>query len=199
MTTSCNNETNVLTIVPQSGTKSMSIIVGAETNHDVKKGTAEFGYSFKGEDPAFAVEKRTQDAAAKTFEELEKAHIEDFAALTGRFELSLPDTLNSSRLETSNLIRRYGADDTRGDPYLESLLFDYGNYLFISSSRPGSLPPNLQGRWADNITASWSADYHANINGQMNHWMADQTGLTDLQSSLGLHGQYLGSTRKRDR
>jgi alpha-L-fucosidase 2 len=184
VTTSCNNETNVMTVVPQARTKFVAIVVGAETNYDAKKGTIEYGYSFKGDDPALAVEIRTQNAASKTYNELKTAHAEDFAALTGRFELSLPDTFNSSHLETSNLTRRYSANNTHGDPYLESLLFDYGNYLFISSSRPGSLPPNLQGRWADNIMASWSADYHANINVQMNHWMADQTGLTDLQSPL---------------
>jgi alpha-L-fucosidase 2 len=155
VTASCNNEGNDLTIVPQSGTKSVSIVVGAETNYDAKKGAAKFGYSFKGQDPAPAVEKCTQDAATKTFEELDKAHVEDFAALTGRFELSLPDTLNSSRLEISNLTRRYSDNDTRGDAYLRSLLFDYGNYLFISSSRPGSLPPNLQGRWAESGNVRW--------------------------------------------
>lgn len=180
----CEDSTSVLTIEPQSGTTSVGIIIGAETNYDAKKGTARYGYSFKGEDPGPAVEARTLKAAAKTLQELQTAHVEDFSTLTSRFELSLPDTLNSAQLETSDLTRRYNANVTTGDPYLESLLFDYGNYLFISSSRPGSLPPSLQGRWADNITASWSSDYHANINLQMNHWMADQTGLTDLQSPL---------------
>jgi alpha-L-fucosidase 2 len=182
--TSCDNATCVLFVTPQNGTRSVSIVVGAETNYDATKGTAAFGYSFRGEDPAATVEERTSKAVAKTFTELRNAHVQDFASLTGRFELSLSDPLGSVKIPTAEIIARYNASISTGDPFLESLLFDYANYLFISSSRPGSLPPNLQGRWSDNVTASWSADYHANINVQMNHWTADQTGLTDLQSPL---------------
>jgi alpha-L-fucosidase 2 len=116
--------------------------------------------------------------------ELRDAHVKDFASLTSRFELDLPDSLDSAKAPTAEIIARYSASIATGDSYFESLLFDYANYLFVSSSRPGSLPPNLQGRWSENVTASWSADYHANINIQMNHWTADQTGLTDLQSPL---------------
>ncbi|KZM26854.1 alpha-L-fucosidase [Ascochyta rabiei] len=182
--TSCTNSTGTLNIVPGNGTTSIAIVVGAGTNYDAKKGTAEFGYSFRGEDPGPAVEANTRAAAAKTLENLLKSHIEDFLSLTGCFSLSLPDPLNSAETPTSELIARYNAKDTTGDPYLENLLFDYANYLFISASRPGSLPPNLQGRWSEGLGAAWSGDYHANINLQMNHWTADQTGLTDLQSPL---------------
>lgn len=177
-------ENNTLTISPQSGVKSVSIVVGAETNYDAKKGTAEFGYSYRGEDPGPIVDSTTKAAATKTLDELKRAHVEDFTSLTGRFELSLPDPLNSAVIETAEIIERYDVSNANGDPYLESFIFDYANYLLISSSRPGCLPPNLQGRWSEGVTAAWSADYHANINIQMNHWTADQAGLTDLQSPL---------------
>ena len=72
----------------------------------------------------------------------------------------------------------------QGDPYVESLLFDYARHLFISSSREDSLPPNLQGVWTDQVESAWSGDYHANINLQMNHWFADQTGIGALQEAL---------------
>jgi alpha-L-fucosidase 2 len=182
--TSCANGTSILSIIPKSGIKSVSIIVGAETNYDDSKGTAQFGYSFRGEDPSLAVEDRTRKAATKTPFQLKDAHVKDSASLTSRFELHLPDSTNSSQTQTAELIARYNAANATDNPYLENLLFDYANYLFISSSRPGSLPPNLQDRWSENVTASWSADYHANISVQMNHWTADQTGLTDLQSPL---------------
>jgi hypothetical protein len=78
--------------------------------------------------------------------------VKDFASLTGRFELDLPDPLDSAKAPTAEIIARYSASIATGDPYLESLLFDYANYLFVSSSRPGSLPPNLQGRWSENVT-----------------------------------------------
>jgi hypothetical protein len=72
----------------------------------------------------------------------------------------------------------------QGDPYVESLLFDYARHLFVSSSRDDSLPPNLQGVWTDQIESAWSGDYHANINLEMNHWFADQTGIGTLQTAL---------------
>jgi alpha-L-fucosidase 2 len=170
--TTFNNGT--LEVIPGDGTTSVTIVVGAGTNYDPKKGTAEFGYSFKGEDPGPTVEATTRAAAAKTLDALNKAHVEDFTSLTGRFSLSLPDPYNSTDTPTSELIARYNSDDTAGDPFLESLLFDYANYLFVSASRPGSLPPNLQGRWSEGLDASWSADYHANINLQMNHVSASK-------------------------
>ncbi|KNG44481.1 glycoside hydrolase family 95 protein [Stemphylium lycopersici] len=181
--TRCSSS-GLMIITPINGTKSLTMIVSAETNYDIKKGTAEYGYSFRGEDPGPAVEFTTQKAAAKTLEELTTSHTKDFTSLTSRFELSLPDPLDSSQTPTSELVARYDSSSTSGDPYLENLLFDYAQYLFISSSRPGSLPPNLQGRWSEGLYAAWSADYHANINLQMNHWTADQTGLTDLQGPL---------------
>ncbi|KAF3032418.1 hypothetical protein E8E12_000187 [Didymella heteroderae] len=180
--TTCSKGT--LSILPSNGTTSVAIVVGAGTDYDSWKGTAEFGYSFRGEDPGPTVEATTQAAATKTFDALVKAHIEDFRSLTGRFSLLLPDPLNSADAPTSELIARYNSNDIAGDPFLENILFDYANYLFISASRSGSLPPNLQGRWSEGLEAAWSADYHANINLQMNHWTPDQTGLTDLQSPL---------------
>jgi alpha-L-fucosidase 2 len=182
--TRCDSSTNLLTIASGNSTNSVTIVLGAETNYDAKKGTRESDYSFRGEDPGPAVEATTSNAAAKTISGLLKRHVDDFTSLTGRFTLSLPDPLKSSQTPTSEVIARYNANNTAGDPYIENLLFDYAQYLFISSSRPGSLPPNLQGRWSEGLWAAWSADYHANINLQMNHWTADQTGLTDLQSPL---------------
>lgn len=70
------------------------------------------------------------------------------------------------------------------DPYLESMQLDYGRYLFVSSSRNGTMPPNLQGKWAYSLSNAWGADYHVDINLQMNHWVTDQTGLGEIQTPL---------------
>lgn len=75
-------------------------------------------------------------------------------------------------------------DAADGGSYVESLLFDYARHLFISSSRETSLPPNLQGVWADGTSTAWSGDYHTNINLQMNHWFVNQVGLGNLQTAL---------------
>jgi len=66
------------------------------------------------------------------------------------------------------------------DPGLTELYFDYGRYLLICSSRPGTLPANLQGIWNEHIEAPWNADYHTNINLQMNYWPAEVTNLSEL-------------------
>lgn len=66
------------------------------------------------------------------------------------------------------------------DPGLEALMFQYGRYLLIGSSRPGGMPANLQGVWSKDIETPWQGDYHTNINLQMNYWPAESTNLSEL-------------------
>jgi alpha-L-fucosidase 2 len=179
--TSCNSRTGTLTIVSGSA-KSIDLIIGGDTNYDQKKGNAENNYSFKGVDPGPKVEKITSQAAARSVKELRAEHIKDYTALSEVFSLNLPDTAGSEGLEMSELIDNY--DISVGDPYLESLLFEYGRYLLIGSSRPGTLPSNLLGKWSELLTGPWSSDYHLDINLQMNYWHADITGLGDVQDAL---------------
>lgn len=180
----CSPGGGTLNITPMNGTQTVTVVVAAGTNYDAKMGNAESGYSFRGDLPGAQVAATIASVVAQDVHSLRTRHLTDFKNLTGQFTLSLPDTLGSANTETATLISQYNSSDVGGDPFLESLLFDYGRYLFISSSRPGSLPPNLQGRWCETLGAAWSGDYHANINLQMNHWLADQTGLSDLQSPL---------------
>lgn len=70
------------------------------------------------------------------------------------------------------------------DPQLEALFYQYGRYLLISSSRPGSLPANLQGIWNDSFTPPWESDYHLNINLQMNYWIAETGNLPECHEPL---------------
>jgi len=70
------------------------------------------------------------------------------------------------------------------DPALATLYFNFGRYLLISSSRPGTMPANLQGIWNEHIEAPWNADYHLNINLQMNYWPAEVTNLSELHEPL---------------
>lgn len=70
------------------------------------------------------------------------------------------------------------------DPAMAEAYFNFGRYLLIASSRPGSLPANLQGIWADGFSLPWSSDYHININLQMNYWPSEVCGLGALQSPL---------------
>ena len=107
-----------------------------------------------------------------------KAHME----LYGRAGLSIASDTPSSFLPTDRRLSVYA--DGAKDNSLAALYYNYGRYLLISSTRPGSLPPNLQGLWADTYQTPWNGDYHTNINVQMNHWIAEQGNLSELHLPL---------------
>lgn len=88
----------------------------------------------------------------------------------------------SENLPTDERINAY-RDGSR-DNCLAALYYNYGRYLLIGSTRPGSLPPNLQGLWANTFQTPWNGDYHTNINVQMNHWIAEQGNLAELHEPL---------------
>jgi len=178
-TTDCSPD-GALTVSPS--TTNMTIVWTAGTNYNASAGNAASNFSFRGADPGSAVSSTVAKAVAKSPASLMENHLADFTPLANSFTLDLPDTAGSADIETSQLYTRYATNTS--DPYLESLQFDYGRYLFISSSRDGSLPPNLQGKWAYSLTNAWSADYHVDINLQMNHWGVDQVGLGGLQNPL---------------
>ncbi len=109
-----------------------------------------------------------------------QSHIAAHRALYDRVSLTLPATENDT-LPTNERILRFAEKDS---PALAALYYNYGRYLLISSTRPGSLPPNLQGLWATGIQTPWNGDYHTNINIQMNHWPLEQAGLSELYQPL---------------
>ncbi len=110
-----------------------------------------------------------------------EAHVADHQALFNRVAISLtseqPDSLPTD-------VRLQRIKEGAVDPGLEALLFQYGRYLLIGSSRQGTNPANLQGLWNQHIEAPWNADYHLNINLQMNYWLADVTNLSELNQPL---------------
>ncbi|KAL1861432.1 hypothetical protein VTK73DRAFT_7114 [Phialemonium thermophilum] len=171
-------------VVPSDETRrSVTFVIGAGTDYDQKHGNAASRYSFKGRDPRAYVEGTTSAAASRSYETLESRHVDDYRSLQGRFTLQLPDPHNSSATETAALFSRYRSADA-GDPFLEGLLFELSRHLLVSSSRENSLPANLQGRWTEQLDPAWSSDYHANINLQMNYWIANPLGLAHTQQAL---------------
>ncbi|KAI8625528.1 glycoside hydrolase family 95 protein [Xylariaceae sp. FL1651] len=186
-----------LVITSAQGEKSQTVVIAAGTDYDQTKGTAENDYSFRGEDPTSAVNAATTKALSKNYEELIARHLNDYQALQGAFHLELPDIKNSSALETAVVFSNYNWTDS-GDPFLESLLFDYSRHLIISSSRDNSMPANLQGRWTEMLDPAWSADYHANINLQMNYWGTEQTGLGATEDALWNYMQNTWAPRGAD-
>lgn len=123
-------------------------------------------------------------ASEKTFDDLLQRHYQDYAGLFQRTVFEVNPSFNTEvrKLSTPERIARYrtGAPDYE----LESLYYQFGRYLLISSSRPGDLPANLQGIWHNNIDGPWRIDYHNNINVQMNYWPACPTNLAECEWPL---------------
>ena len=134
---------------------------------------------YKGEDPHQLVSELVGKASEKTYEELKETHIKDYKELFDRVKLDL--NCEDSGLPTNEIITSY-KPETGGE--LECLVFNYGRYLLISSSRKNALPANLQGIWNDTNKPAWCGDYHFNINLQMNYWGAEVTNLTECSDSL---------------
>lgn len=111
---------------------------------------------------------------------MKDSHIAAHRSLYDRVSLTLPATADDS-LPTDERIIRFADHES---PALAALYYNYGRYLLISSTRPGSLPPNLQGLWANGISTPWNGDYHTNINIQMNHWPLEQAALSELYQPL---------------
>lgn len=114
----------------------------------------------------------------KSYSQLKEAHLADYQPLFNRVALDLGADKKAQRLPTDE--RLQAMKEGGRDSQLETLYFQFGRYLLISSSRPGTLPANLQGKWSPYLKAPWSSDYHLNINFQMNYWPAMTTNLAEM-------------------
>ncbi|MEE8472519.1 MAG: glycoside hydrolase family 95 protein, partial [Dehalococcoidia bacterium] len=137
--------------------------------------------SYWGDDPALVTARTLAAANRLTPEALLMAHETDHRELMERVRLDLGGETQSQRPTDERL---QAVMDGGADPQLAALYFQYGRYLLIGSSRPGSLPANLQGIWADGLAPPWNADYHININLQMNYWPAEVTNLAETHEPL---------------
>lgn len=139
---------------------------------------------YRGTAPLPKVERTLDAASAKGYEALLAAHINDHSALFGRVVLDIGQKMPN--LPTPQLLKQHnsGAAPVEASRALENLYFQYGRYLLISSSRDGSLPANLQGVWNHSKHPPWNADYHVNINLQMNYWPAEVTNLSETTGPL---------------
>jgi alpha-L-fucosidase 2 len=132
--------------------------------------------SYRGDNPHAVCEKQLAAAAKKPYAELLADHVAEHRRLFRRCGLDL-GAGDAARLPTDERL----AAVKRGefDPHLVAQYFQFGRYLLISCSRPGCMPSNLQGLWADGLKPPWNADYHVNINIQMNYWPAELTNLSE--------------------
>lgn len=109
-----------------------------------------------------------------------KAHIEKYQKYFKRVSLDL-GTTEQAKKTTDTRIKEF---ETTSDPDLVALYFQFGRYLLISSSQPGTQPANLQGIWNYQLNPAWDSKYTVNINTEMNYWPAENTNLTEMHEPL---------------
>ena len=131
-------------------------------------------------DPATRVSATLARSSNKTYEELLAEHQADHRALFRRVALDLGRT-PAAELTTD---KRIAAFSDGKDPQLAALLFQYGRYLLIGSSRAGGQPANLQGIWNESLRPPWDSKYTCNINTEMNYWPAETTNLAPCHEAL---------------
>ena len=136
--------------------------------------------AYVGVDPQSTTANWMNAAKGMAYRKLMARHLDDYRPIFSRVGLTLGDNTATSADDCKATPERL-ADYRKGvaDHYLETLYFQYGRYLLIASSRAGNLPANLQGLWLANTDAPWHADYHNNINIQMNYWPVMQAGLEE--------------------
>lgn len=167
------------------GTRAVTLILSAATDY-LPQPPLYKGHDYRGLDKnvlAFADD--------KGYDALLAEHREDYQPLYQRVRLHL-DWNDSEATKEKSKIRANMPTDERIQAYakdqsdlgLETLFFNYGRYLLISSSRPGSLPANLQGKWNDSLRPAWASDYHFNINIQMIYWPAEVANLAETHQPL---------------
>lgn len=133
---------------------------------------------YRGVHPHAQIQRRMDAAVAKPFTRLQAEHRADYQSLFNRVNLTIGQAAQTQ--PTPALLAQYKKGNATLDRTLEATYFHFGRYLLIASSRAGSLPANLQGVWNNSITPPWNADYHVNINLQMNYWLAETTNLPEL-------------------
>lgn len=139
--------------------------------------------SFRFDDPAETCLARLEQVSAWSYEQLRVRHADDCRTLFNRVDIRLGKTNEElERLPTDVRLERIKRGEE--DHGLIALYFQFGRYLLIASSRPGSLPANLQGIWNKHVTPPWDSKYTININTQMNYWLAETCNLPECHEPL---------------
>ena len=136
---------------------------------------------FKGLDYKTISNQSIEKASGKTFRKLRDAHVKEYQQYFNRLRLNLTHE-DIIPIPTNERIKRFKKNQT--DLHLIELIFQFRRYLLISSSRPGTMPANLQGIWAHKINTAWNSDYHTDVNVQMNYWPSEVTNLSEMHLPL---------------
>lgn len=159
-----------------TGADEVILLFSAETNYD-----GNVPRERKVTDPVAMTRQVVDAATGKSYETLRAAHVREHRSWFDRCSLVLGES-QAAAMATDERLLAFARGGK--DPALTALYFNYGRYLLIASSRPGTLPANLQGIWAEKIATPWNGDWHLDINVQMNYWPAELTGLGECHLPL---------------
>jgi len=186
--------------------KDLEIILVADTNYKQS-----LQAQWRGGSVPPLLKKRLTAASQKDFKTLKKSHIDDYQSYYNRVKIDLGTTPDKiSQLPTNQRLKLFQKEfkaikqspPVSPDVDLQELIANYGRYLMISSSRPGTLPANLQGIWNWSNSPPWESDYHSNINIQMNYWLTESNNLADCHTAfldfiIAMRESYLTTTKQR--
>jgi alpha-L-fucosidase 2 len=131
-------------------------------------------------DPLAICHKALRSINDKTYREIKAAHTKEYQKYFNTFSINLGNSENE-KLPTEERIEKFASSN---DPALVALYLQYGRYLLISSSRPGTYPANLQGIWNDKLAPPWGSKYTTNINAEMNYWPAELLNLSPMHQPM---------------
>lgn len=135
-----------------------------------------------GKDPHAEAAANMQRAESKAFDDLRSDHISDYQHLFNRVSFKIDNNSGNAALPTDQRLKAFTGDPS--DYGLQTLYYQFGRYLMIAASRPGSRPTNLQGIWNDHVQPPWGSNYTTNINTEMNYWLAENTNLSECHQPL---------------
>ncbi|MBR5431867.1 MAG: glycoside hydrolase family 95 protein, partial [Bacteroidales bacterium] len=132
-------------------------------------------------DPAARCDKVLAAVEGKSYKQLKATHLEDFSGLMGRVHLTVGD---GEAYSIPTNLRVDALKRGESDVDLQAKLFQFGRYITVCSSRKGSEPSNLQGRWSQDLLPNWGSKYTLNVNTEMNYWPAEVTNLSECTQPL---------------
>jgi alpha-L-fucosidase 2 len=161
-------------------TDKVSIVDADEATLYLAASTNYINYKDVSGDMALQCIKTFDSLAGKTYSQIKEAHIKEYQQYFNTLSIDLGYSENQ-KLPTDQRIEKFASSN---DPAFVALYLQYGRYLLISSSRPGTRPANLQGIWNDLLTPPWGSKYTTNINAEMNYWPAELLNLSPTHGPL---------------
>ncbi|ANW95362.1 alpha-L-fucosidase [Wenyingzhuangia fucanilytica] len=138
--------------------------------------------NYKGRDYVTITAENLKKGKEKSYEAILEAHTKEYQNYYKRVSLKLTSDLDT--IPTDVRLQNFKKEKGKSDLHLVEQLYQYGRYLLISSSRPGTMPANLQGIWANQLQTPWNGDYHTDVNVQMNYWLAEVANLGEMHLPL---------------